>query len=317
MTAPDPALVTRFAGDLAALPGGDGRLLLAVSGGPDSVAMLILAHAAAPARVMCATVDHGLRAAAADEAGFVAGLCATLGVEHCILTLSLAGGGNVQARARAARYDALAMHAAEAGCGAILTAHHADDQAETLLMRASRGSGVAGLSGIRPIGHWGAVPLLRPLLGWRRSVLATIVADAGMKAVDDPSNRDPAHDRSRIRALIAATDDLDPAGLARSAAALADAADAIDWTMAALAEARITRDGAVCRVDPTGLPREYRRRLLARSLAESGVADARGSATDRLLATLDRGDAGMLGDIRVTIAAGIWELRAAPPRRSH
>lgn len=318
MTAPDPALIERFRADLAALPGSEGRLLLAVSGGPDSLALLLLAVGLAGG-VVCATVDHGLRPEAAAEAAMVGRICADLGVPHTTLHPDppLVPGGNVQARARAARYDALAAHARTTGCTAILTAHHADDQAETLLMRASRGSGVDGLAGVRAAGRWNDTPVLRPLLGWRRAELVAIVEVAGLAAVDDSSNRDPAHDRSRFRALIGASADLDPAGLARSAGALADASDALRWSFERLAGERISSSAESRAIDPTGLPREYRRRLLTHVLAEFGEPVPRGPALDRLLATLDAGGTATLGAIKARSDGTRWLLEPAPPRRSH
>ena len=319
MTAPDPAHIARFVADLAALCGPGDRLLLAVSGGPDSLAMLLIAHAAIPQRIACATVDHGLRAAAADEAAMVAAVCTGRGIPHATLHPDppLEPGGNVQARARTARYDALAAHAGATGCVAILTAHHADDQAETLLMRASRGSGVDGLAGVRAAGKWGGIAVLRPLLGWRRAELVAIVEAAGLTASDDPSNRDPAHDRSRIRGLIRGSGDIDPVGLARSAAALADASDALRWSMERLVAERITASGRSCAIDSAGLPREYRRRLLAHGLAALGEAAPRGPALDRLLAALDAGESAMLGATLARVEGAIWRLVPAAPRRSH
>ncbi|MEC7398775.1 MAG: tRNA lysidine(34) synthetase TilS, partial [Pseudomonadota bacterium] len=118
-----------------------------MSGGPDSLALLLLAQAAFPGMVEAATVDHGLRSESADEARFVAGLCRDRGIPHEILTCAVEA-GNMQDRARSARYAALDQWAKEHAIAAIATAHHADDQAETLLMRLNRGSGLSGLSGI-------------------------------------------------------------------------------------------------------------------------------------------------------------------------
>jgi tRNA(Ile)-lysidine synthase len=318
VAAPNPALIDRFRAGLATLPGSRGRVLLAVSGGPDSLALLLLA-AGLPDGVACATVDHGLRKEAAAEAAMVARLCSDLGVSHSVLhpDSPIAPGGNIQARARAARYDALATHARTAGCTAILTAHHADDQAETLLMRVSRGSGVDGLAGVRAAGHWGETPVLRPLLGWRRTELVAIVEAAGLVAVDDASNRDPAHDRSRIRALIGGSADIDPAGLARSAAALADASDALQWSFEQLADERIASSGESRAIDATCLPREYRRRLLVHVLTAFGEPVPRGPALDRLLVVLETGGAATLGSIKASSDGARWVLRPAPPRRSH
>ncbi|HZU63565.1 MAG TPA: tRNA lysidine(34) synthetase TilS, partial [Novosphingobium sp.] len=146
-----------------------GRLGLAVSGGPDSLALLLLAHAAWPGRVAAATVDHGLRPESAGEAAEVARICAGLGVAHATLPVSI-GPGNIQTEARTARYAALAQWMAAEGLAALATAHHADDQAETLLLRLNRASGVAGLAGVRAraLVPGSRLLLLRPLLGWRR-----------------------------------------------------------------------------------------------------------------------------------------------------
>ena len=141
----DPALVSRFSQDLAALRPPQGGLGLAVSGGPDSLALLLLASEALPGQVEAATVDHGLRAESAAEAEAVAQICATLGVPHAILTVEVAT-GNVQAEARRARYAALGGWLAARDLAALATAHHADDQAETLLLRLNRAIGVAGLA---------------------------------------------------------------------------------------------------------------------------------------------------------------------------
>ena len=144
---------------------------------------MLLAGAALPGRFAVATVDHGLRAESAEEAGMVARLCRERGVAHRTITLALPGGAGVQARARAARYAALGDWLRAEGLGALVTAHHADDQAETFVMRLNRGAGVRGLAGMRVRavvpGHPG-LPLLRPLLGWRRAELAALVAAAGI-----------------------------------------------------------------------------------------------------------------------------------------
>ena len=134
MSALDRAAVERFGGDLAHVLGGavppDAPIALAVSGGPDSMAMLALAAAAFPGQVHAATVDHRLRAAAAAEARMVAAWCANAGVPHTTLVVAEPiGSGSVQARARAVRYELLLRWAAEIGASCLATAHHADDQA--------------------------------------------------------------------------------------------------------------------------------------------------------------------------------------------
>src|SRR5687767_15062838 len=139
---PSPQQVERFRDDLEALTGqGCAEPLgVAISGGPDSLALLLLAAAAFPGRVAAATVDHGLRAESADEAHHVASVCAELGCPHNILAIAVPDGARgIQAEARKARYGALRAWAEEAGIDQIATAHHADDQAETILMRLQRG----------------------------------------------------------------------------------------------------------------------------------------------------------------------------------
>src|SRR5690606_34776455 len=131
-------LIARFVADLARLwPEGE-RLGLAVSGGPDSLALLLLAKASMRERIAVATVDHGLRHQSASETAMVAELCAAYAIEHEILTVKVAR-GNLQDRARAARYAALASWMTRKGLSALATAHHAGDQAETLIMRLNRG----------------------------------------------------------------------------------------------------------------------------------------------------------------------------------
>ena len=165
----------RFAEALARLLPGAGPIGLAVSGGPDSMAMLLLAHSAMPGGFEVATVNHGLRAAAADECARVMRACADRGI-RCVTLPVEVGEGNVQQEARRARYDALAGWAAERGLRAVATAHHIDDQTETLLMRLNRASGIAGLAGVRRKSRLdlpqGELLLVRPLLGFRRSELA-------------------------------------------------------------------------------------------------------------------------------------------------
>ncbi|HSJ79209.1 MAG TPA: tRNA lysidine(34) synthetase TilS [Erythrobacter sp.] len=167
------SLIARFAADLATIwpeDTRDGPLGLAVSGGADSLALLLLAHAALPGRIAVASIDHGLRPEAAGEVALVERIAGERGIPFTALTVTLAA-GNLQARAREARYRALADWAKKSGLGAVATAHHTDDQAETLLMRLNRGSGLGGLAGVRArsvIGD-GELLLLRPLLGWRKA----------------------------------------------------------------------------------------------------------------------------------------------------
>lgn len=302
----------RFRADLAALTGEDDalRLGVAVSGGPDSLALLLLAHAALPGRIAAATVDHGLRPEAAAEAAFVAAICADLGVPHRTLAVSVANEGDgLQAAARAARYAALEDWRIGEDLALIATAHHADDQAETLLMRANRGAGVGGLAGIRP--RNGAI--VRPLLGWRRAELAEIVRAAGITPIDDPSNRDARFDRARIRALLADAPEIDVPGLATAAARLADAADALDWAADRLWAERVTVAGREIRIDPAGLPAELVHRIVRRALTVLGDT-GRADRIAPLIARLRKGEPASIGAILARPGA-IWTFGDAPPRR--
>lgn len=287
-----------------------------MSGGPDSLALLLLAQTALPGRVAAATVDHGLRAEAADEAALVASLCAELGVPHAVLKVTLAP-GNVQAGARAARYAALADWMAREGLAALLTAHHADDQAETLLLRLNRGSGVAGLAGVRALGQVpGAdLPLLRPLLAWRRADLAELVSAAGLAAAADPSNVDDRFDRARLRKALLGADWLDVPALAASAAHLADADAALDWA------ARREWSEGVERA-PMGLiyrpraPKAVALRVLARIVTELDGAEPRGGAIARLFDSLVARQPASIGSLVARPMPDGWHVTRAPQRRS-
>lgn len=292
-----------------------GSLGIAVSGGPDSLALLLLAQAAFPGRIAAATVDHQLRPEAAAEARQVAEICSDRAIPHSILTVCLSPGGEgVQGEARRARYAALGEWAARAGIAAVATGHHADDQAETLLMRLQRGSGVTGLAGVRARRALApGIDLVRPLLGWRREELTAIVAEAGLVPADDPANSDPRFDRARMRSFLAANPELDPLRLARSAAALADAEQALAWAAERAAAERLERGDDGISLDPAGLPRELRRRLLTRAIRMLSP-DAAIDGLDGLLDTLDSGGTGTLAGI-VARGDAIWRLAPEPPRR--
>lgn len=315
---PDPALVSRFEADLERLTGGRPEMLgVAVSGGPDSLALLLLAAAAYPGGVRAATVDHGLRPESAEEARFVGRLCDGLGVPHAVLAPGWAEppGSNVPALARRARYEALIDWAGRTGCRWIVTAHHVDDQAETLLMRLARGAGVAGLAGVRAT-HSDLV--VRPLLGWRKSGLVAIVETAGLTAVADPTNDDDRLDRTHARRLLESAPWLDPARIAASAGNLLDAEEALAWTMDQLSETRLLQsvDETSVTIDPNGLPRELRRRLLLRALAH--FTDESAIPGPKLMALLDRlqdGETATLAGVKVQ-AGDKWRLTLAPPRQS-
>ncbi|NNF94866.1 MAG: tRNA lysidine(34) synthetase TilS, partial [Altererythrobacter sp.] len=192
--------------------------------------MLLLAHASFPGQFEAATVDHGLREEAKTECAFVEQVCSERDIACAVLIVQVLE-GNLQAQAREARYAALEHWVSDRGLAAIMTAHHADDQAETLLMRLNRGSGVAGLAGVRAdqhTEHW-TMRIVRPLLGFRRAELESVVSAAGLQAVKDPSNQDDRFDRVRIRLALADADWIDPLAVAQSAQHLADANEALDY----------------------------------------------------------------------------------------
>ena len=321
MTMSPPAeSVLRFRRDLEALAGGAERLAVAVSGGPDSLALLLLAHAACPGRVEAATVDHRLRAESAAEAAAVARLCAELGVPHRVLSVRVARAGEgLQAAAREVRYAALAKWMTAEGLGLLLTGHHGDDQAETLLMRLNRGSGVAGLAGVRasgPVPGGGAgLRLARPLLGWRRSELEAVVAAAGIEAAQDPGNGDERFDRARLRRQMTEAPWLDAAALARSAALLAEAETALQWAAARLFAARSEAAEGKVALRPQGLPPELVRRLVLRCLRlVAPAAQPRGDQLVALVARLQSGGSGTLSGVKAS-GGDIWRFEPAPPRR--
>lgn len=299
-----------------ALGQAEARLGIAVSGGPDSTALLLLAAAALPGRIEAATVDHGLRAGSADEAVAVSRLCERLGVPHRTLAVTVAP-GNVQAEARAARYAALAAWVEDRGLSAIATAHHADDQAETLVMRLNRASGVAGLAGARGRGAvpGTAIPLLRPVLDWRRADLSAVIAAAGVETALDPSNADDRFDRVRVRKALATADWLDVAALARSAEHLAEADAALDWMAALEWRSCVRKEPLGLRYKPQA-PRAVALRVVSRCIADLTGDAPRGSAVARLLDGLRDGKPSSIGDLVVRPNAGGWTFTRAPVRRA-
>ena len=179
------------------LAGGE-TVLVAVSGGADSVALLHLLLSLAPEwRLLLHVlyVDHQLRADSAGDAEFVRALAARLGVPVDVATVTVDRHGSLEAAARAARYAALETCAARIGAARVALGHTADDQAETVLMRLVQGSGVRGLSGIPPVRG----RIIRPLVELRRSALEAELRRVGLSWVEDPTNRDPKFLRNRIR----------------------------------------------------------------------------------------------------------------------
>jgi tRNA(Ile)-lysidine synthase len=190
-------LLTEFRAHLATLDLPPGRALVAVSGGPDSVALLDLLLRSSDLHrleLVVAHVDHGIH----PESPRIAARVAALASEHGLRceTEALALGAKAgETEARLARYTALARIRSQLDASCVVTAHHADDQAETVLMRLLRGSGPAGLAGMRPVSRW----LVRPLLPFGRRALLEYVRARNLPIWIDPANADPAHLRSWIR----------------------------------------------------------------------------------------------------------------------
>lgn len=320
---PGQTAVERFRRDLDSLVGPETPIGVAVSGGPDSLALLVLAVESRPLLVEAATVDHSLRPESRAEAEMVAALCERLGIPHRTLTADWQEkpATAVQERARAMRYRLLSGWARERGLGALVTAHHLDDQAETFVMRLARGAGVQGLAGMRRVSRTpGApVPLVRPLLGWRRSELEAVCAAAGIEPVHDPSNDDEAYERVRMRHALAQSEWLDPQAIAASAEYLAQSDSALGW--AATREwnhAVMSQAGAVL-YRPTDAPREIRRRIVRRAIlalaSEGNKYELRGRELDQVIAALN---SGRQATLRGVVCAGgeQWRFSKAPARRT-
>ncbi|MCX7898798.1 MAG: tRNA lysidine(34) synthetase TilS [Methylocystis sp.] len=252
-------------------------LLLAVSGGPDSVAlMLACAHwrARNAHDIRVATVDHGLRAGSGAEARKVARWSRALGFRHHILRWEdEKPATRLQERAREARYRLLAACAKQVGADAIVVAHHADDQAETILFRLARGSGVAGLAGMTRVGRCGEAALLRPFLDLSKRDLGMVCARAGHDFVRDPSNENTRFARTKLRALapMLAELGLDRDALLRLGARAAQADAALARCARDLYQrARIASDMGVAlnAAAFADAPLELLQRALAQSIAE-------------------------------------------------
>ncbi|MDK9695701.1 MAG: tRNA lysidine(34) synthetase TilS [Siculibacillus sp.] len=279
--------------------------ILAVSGGPDSSALALLwarARTADPTLppAVVVTVDHRLRPEAASEARAVAALATRLGLAHRTATRS--GGtlaANLQAEARRARYDLLVDIAEDLGFDTIVTAHHAEDQAETFLARLARGSGVIGLAAMARFRTIDGLLLARPFLDLPRARLAATLRAAGEGWIDDPSNRDPRFDRVRLRAAAPLLADL---GLTRdrlvaTAEAMAAEATELDRRCRELlsGHGRLHPGGwiSVCARQFALRDRSTRIRLIGRAIRAVGGADhaPRHTALEDLEAALTAGEA--------------------------
>lgn len=226
-----------------------GAVGVAVSGGGDSTALLLIACDWAREQgrpLAAATVDHGLRPDSAAEAAAVAGLCSRLGIPHETLKAQglATAAGNLPAAAREARFALLGQWAARRGLAAVLLGHTMDDQAETVLMRLARGSGIEGLAAIAPAARHHGVLWLRPLLGQRREALRAWLRARNEAWIEDPTNEDPGYDRVKARRALAALAPLGITveGLARTAARLARQRRVLERAMVELA-ARARRFG--------------------------------------------------------------------------
>ncbi len=324
-------------------------LILAISGGPDSTALLWLAARWCKAvdggpKLVAVTVDHGLRPESKREAAAAKRLARSLGVEH--RTLRWAGRKpktGLQEAARFARYRLLAEVAHNAGARHVLTAHTLDDQAETVLFRMARGSGVSGLAGMgfltgMPIKEGQGVLLVRPLLGVPKSRLIATLETAKVPYADDPTNRDPRFARPRLRALMPALarEGLTPARLARMATRVERVEDvvyhAVNDAQSRVAPGEWPRTGPVTMNAESfaDLPPEIRLRLLGRAIdwtgnegpvelgkleaLEAAMSEPLSAAMLQLthLARFRRTLAGAL----ITLRDDVLTVERAPPRRT-
>lgn len=316
--AADLALIDRLAADLQSAAG-DGwqgfRYGIAVSGGPDSMALLWLMTSLLPDQIAAATVDHGFRKSSADEARMVASYCSHEYIRHQILNPPQPIEGSLQAAARQERYRLLEEWRVAEELDFIVTAHHADDQLETLLMRLNRSSGVSGLAGVRQKnGH-----ILRPLLGWRRAELQKIALDEDIPFIDDPSNSDQRFDRARLRHALKKQGFIDVEAAAKSALWLAEADEALEWaTDQAIAGWPSADDKFLIHDD--GYPAEVFRRIVKRRLAlHDPQLNMRAASLDAAIAAMKAGRRAMLGSLlidQVAKAPTIWRISAAPRRKT-
>lgn len=258
------------------------RVALAVSGGADSLALMLLAHAVTEAdggrdRFVVYTVNHGLRPEAVDEVAFVAREAERLGFRVRVLTWDgEKPDSGVQEAARLARYrlfgEAMRLDDAEA----VVTAHHIEDQAETVLMRLAHGSGIEGLRGMDMLANVHGVAVLRPLLRVDPADLRGLVAAAGLTPVIDPSNADVEYERVRWRGMLPelARLGLDANRLARFAGRMRDADIALEaMTDEALASVSFSADGSEAAFGRDLLlkfPRSIAARVLGRLLERVG-----------------------------------------------
>lgn len=313
-------------------------LVLAVSGGPDSTALLWLAARWRKSlrngpELTAVTVDHGLRAESAAEARQVRKLAQSLGIAH--RTARWRGpkpASGLPEAARDARYELLAKAARAASAPAIVTAHTQDDQAETIVMRLTRGSGIAGLAGMACRSQRNDVAILRPLLDIPKDRLIATLTRAGIAYATDPTNSDSAYTRPRLRALLPglAAEGADARNLARLASRLARANAALElMTDGAERYLRVSGATSLGRAGVSfdlatflGLSEELQVRLLIRMLsgAAPGPAPELGKVEALLGALVMAGRGGgtfkrSLAGKTVGIERDRLAVRLAPPRR--
>jgi tRNA(Ile)-lysidine synthase len=288
------------------------KLGLAVSGGPDSLALLLLAHDCYPKQIDAATVDHGLRPEAKEEAEMVADICVKKNIPHNILKPSIPIRGSIQSEARKVRYSLLHGWMERENIMWLATAHHADDQLETLVMRLLRGSGIDGMSAIRAKRGY----VIRPLLHLSKKELEEYLLSENITAVDDPSNHDQSFDRVRVRKALSQLDGFNVGLASQSAAALDDARKAIGWMVENLSAENIERDGDQCTLKANDFPHEILRRLVLKCLHICDPAlSPRGPQLERIIVAMQQGETVTIGD---TMCKGgkNWSFEPAPARRN-
>ncbi len=306
------------------------RLGVAVSGGGDSVALLHLMRSWAKAQnvvLQAVTVDHGLRAAAADEAAFVADICAGLGIAHQTLRWDgWSGQGNLQDQARRARYRLIGDWATAQRLEAVALGHTLEDQAETVLMRLARSAGVDGLSAMQEQSARDGMIWLRPLLQASRAALRIYLERGKISWIEDPSNIDPKFERVRMRAALGQLEPLGitPAGLSTIARNMRGARDALGaQTNEALQRFGRVDAGALV-IDRSALdvlPPEILRRLLTRAVAwinGDGYPPRHSAVSGALNAARLGRDATLEGCHLHPAKGALWlfrELKAAPPEK--
>ncbi|HYI84873.1 MAG TPA: tRNA lysidine(34) synthetase TilS [Acetobacteraceae bacterium] len=281
---PEPALCQAEFGALMAPLGPFGpspRLAAGVSGGPHSLALGLLAADWARRRggdLLALIVDHGLRPESGSEAEGVVAALAQRGIAGQMLRLGLQPGAGLQERARAGRLAAMLGACAETGRPWLLLGHHRADQAETVLFRALRGSGPAGLAAMAPARAEASALLLRPLLGVAPARLAAVVTASGILPVRDPTNTDVRFARTGLRSTLA-----DPAGTGPAVSALAEAASAFRGRRAKAEAALASRLAAAARLHGEGFAE-----IDAKALGDDGIADAAMAALLRAVGGAER-----------------------------